>query len=230
MKFAAQPVALAAIVVLFLAASTAHAAGKMRVLLLPSDFAVLELSASGIAETVPDWTKAADASLDEAARGLLTRNPNFELVTLPELTADEQAVLKEHVALYKLTAFTASQMLKLGGAWGEKRTHFNYTLGGGLDFLAQKSGADAALCIAGAQVKSSGGRVAMFLLLAVTGVAIPLGGAEITAGLIDLKSGDVTWMDFAAGVQGDVRAAEGANGTLDALIGRYPKSSLLGRK
>ena len=92
------------------------------------------------------------------------------------------------------------------------------------------SGADAALCIAGAQVKSSGGRVAMFILLAAAGVAIPLGGAQISAGLIDLKSGDVTWMDFASGVKGDVRAADGANGTLDDLVGKYPKSRLLGRK
>jgi hypothetical protein len=229
MKPTAHPIALGGIFALFLVASTAHAAGKMRVLLLPTDFTVLELSASGIAETVPDWTKAAEASLDEAARGVLTKSANFELVTLPELTADEQAALKEYVALYKLTAFTASQVLNLGGAWRDKRTHFDYTLGGGLDFLAKKSGADAALCIAGAQVKSSGGRVAMFILLAAAGVAIPLGGAQITAGLIDLTSGDVTWMDFAAGVKGDVRAADGASGTLDELIGKYPKSRLLGR-
>jgi hypothetical protein len=229
MKPVAQPIALAGVFA-FLVVSTAHAAERMRVLLLPTDFAVLELSASGITETVPDWTKAAEASLDEAARGVLSKSANFELVALPELTADEQAALREYVALYKLTAFTASQMLNLGGAWSGKRAHFDYALGDGLDFLAKKSGADAALCIAGAEVKSSGGRVAMFILLAAAGVAIPLGGAQITAGLIDLKSGDVTWMDFAAGVKGDVRAADGASGTLDDLLGKYPKSRLLGRK
>ncbi len=231
MKAVARPLALAGICALFLVASAAQAADKMRVLLLPTDFSVLELSASGIMEPVPDWTKAADASLDDAARALLGRNANFELVTLPELTPEEQAALKEYVALYKLTAFTASQMLSFGGpAWHGKASHFDYTLGNGLDFLAKKSGADAALCIAGAQVKSSGGRVAMFILLAAAGVAIPLGGAQISAGLIDLKSGDVTWMDFAQGVKGDVRAADGANGTLDDLVGKYPKSRLLGRK
>jgi hypothetical protein len=211
-------------------AASVHAAEKVRVLLLPTDFAVLQLSASGITETVPEWTTAAEASLNAAARSVLTKGANFELVTLPQLTDEEQAALKEHVALYKLTAFTASQMLGLGGAWKDKRTHFDYTLGEGLDFLARKSGADAALCIAGAQVKSSGGRVAMFLLLAAAGVAIPLGGAEVTAGIIDLKSGDVTWLDATMGVKGDVREADGAGKTLDALIGKYPKSTLLGRK
>lgn len=230
MKPSARPSALAVIFALLLVASAAHAADKMRVLLLPTDFAVLELSASGIMETVPDWTKSAEASLDEAARGVLTSNANFELVSLPELTADEQSELKEYVALYKLTAFTASKMLTLGGAWAGKRAHFDYTLGDGLDFLAKKSGADAALCVAGAQVRASGGRVAMFLLLAAAGVAIPLGGAQITAGLVDLKSGDVTWMDLDVGVIDDVRAAEGANKTMNDLIGKYPKSRLLRRK
>jgi hypothetical protein len=168
MKPVAQPIALAGVFA-FLVVSTAHAAERTRVLLLPTDFAVLELSASGITETVPDWTKAAEASLDEAARRVLSKSANFELVALPELTADEQAALREYVALYKLTAFTASQMLNLGGAWSGKRAHFDYALGDGLDFLAKKSGADAALCIAGAEVKSSGGRVAMFILLAAAG-------------------------------------------------------------
>ncbi len=230
MQSIARPVAFAVILTSFVLGSTAYAADKIRVLLLPTDFAVLEFSASGIMETVPDWTTAAEASLNDAARSVLAKNANFEMVTLPQLPEDEQVALKEHVALYKLTAFTASQMLRMGGAWSGKKDHFDYTLGEGLNFLAQKSGADAAICIAGAQVKSSGGRVAMFLLLAAAGVAIPLGGAQMTAGLIDLKSGNVTWLDGAMGLKGDVREADGADKTLDALIGKYPQSTLLGRK
>lgn len=220
------------VVALFLVCSafTETVQAKHRILLLPTDFDVLEWSASGIMETVPDWTEAAESRLTEAASAVLGRHAQFEVVPLPDLTAEERAQLTEHVALYKLTAHTASQMLMQGGPWRDLRKNFDYTLGDGLKFLVERSGADFAACVAGAQVKSSGGRVAMFILLAAAGVAIPMGGAQLSAGVIDLNTGNVTWFDQSMALKGDVREARGADATLSALFGQYPKSRLLGRK
>lgn len=206
-------------------------AEPLKVLLLPVDFDVMQFTASGIVEPMPAETTAAEESLMTAATKTLKASGKFQIVDMPALTPEESAALKEHLALYKLTAVSAAQILQFGGpAWQGKRAHFDYSLGDGLKFLVERSGADAAIVVAGGQVKSSGGRIAMFLLLAAAGVAIPLGGAQVYAGAIDLDTGNITWMEQMVGTKGDVTSPAGADQTLRVVVGAYPKSKLLRRK
>jgi hypothetical protein len=206
-------------------------APPMRVLVLPVDFDVLEMSAGGMIEPVPVATTEAEEALSVAAIKVLKNTKKFQIIDLPAMSEAEAAILKEHVALYKLTAINASQMIRMGGpAWKAKQKNFDYSIGDGLKFLVERSGADAAVVVAGAQVNSSGGRIAMMILLAAAGVAIPLGGAQGTAGIIDLNTGDIKWLEERMGTKGNIREKAGAEQTMMALVGTYPASTLLGNK
>ena len=206
-------------------------AAPLKVLLLPVDFDVLEMSAGGMIEPVPAATTEAEEALTVATVKVLKQTKKFQVIDLPAMSPEEAEILKEHVALYKLTAFNASQMIRLGGpAWKAKQKNFDYSIGDGLKFLIERSGADAAVVVAGAQVNSSGGRIAMMLLLAAAGVAIPIGGAQGTTGIIDLNTGNIQWLEERTGTKGNIREKAGAEQTMMMMVGNYPASTLLGIK
>lgn len=203
----------------------------IKVLLLPVDFDVLEMSASGIVEPVPEATKQAEVSLQDSARLILSASKRFQVIDMPAMSDAEKELLKEHMALYKLTANNAAQMMRLGGpAWKAKQKNFDYSIGDGLKFLIERSGADTAIVVAGAKMSASGGRVAMFILLAAAGVAIPLGGAQATGGLIDLDTGRILWLEDSAAFKGDLNDKLNADNAMKILLGQYPASKLLGIK
>jgi len=203
----------------------------LKVLVLPVDFDMLEFTASGMIEPVPKDTTQAEEQLQGATLRVLRISKKFETVDMPTLTEQERELLKEHVALYKLAAFNAGQMLRMGGpAWKAKRNNFDYSIGDGLKFLLDRSGADAAVVVGGFQLSSSGGRVAMALLLAAAGIAIPMGGAQTTAGVVDLNTGNIRWLDERLGTKGNVREKGGAEQTVRGVIGNYPASTLLKKK
>ncbi|MDH3467673.1 MAG: hypothetical protein OES26_17495, partial [Gammaproteobacteria bacterium] len=106
-------------------------------------------------------------------------------------------------ALYQVVASTARALIAHGGkAWQHKASRFDYTLGDGLAFLAERSGADAGLIVIGAQSVSSAGRSALSIFSvvtgALTGVYMPMtgGGTFLTAGIVDFRTGDVLWFNF----------------------------------
>lgn len=207
------------------------APAPIKVLLLPVDYDILEMSAAGMIEPVPDATREAEAMLLNSADLVLRAKKRFQVIDLPAMSDEEKEVLKEHIALYKLTAVNAAQMLRMGGpAWKAKQKNFDYSIGDGLKFLIERSGADTAMVVAGAKVGTSGGRVAMFILLAAAGVALPMGGSQATAGLIDLDTGRILWLEERMGLKGNVREQPGADLAMRSLLGPYPASSLLGIK
>lgn len=207
------------------------AAAPIKVLLLPVDFDVMEFSAAGMVEPKPDETAATEVMMMDSAGRVLRGTKKFQVVDMPALTDAEKDVLKEHIALYKLTAVNAAQMMRLGGpAWKAKQKNFDYSIGDGLKYLIERSGADTAVVVAGAKVSSSGGRVAMMLLLAAAGVAIPMGGAQATAGLVDLDTGRILWLEDSAAFKGDLSEKPNADTAMKTLLGQYPASKLLGVK
>lgn len=168
-------------------------------ILLPLKIEVKEMTASGITEVVPAWTETGitnfQASLqqnDPQPLGKLT------LVELPELSDEESALLDQHIALNETVVFTAISTTGSlsGNAWQHKSKHFDYSIGPGLSFLADKTGADKALVLIGEDVRSSAGRKTAAVVLAAFGVGIPLGHTMTIANVIDLRTGDILWLDY----------------------------------
>lgn len=167
-------------------------------ILLPLKIKVKEMTASGITEVVPAWTETGinnfHASLQRNEQKLFG---NLTLVELPELTPEESALLDQHLALNETVVGTAiaTTSPSSGNAWLHKSRHFDYSIGPGLSLLADKTGADKAIMVIGEDVRSSSGRKAAFIVLAAFGVGIPLGNAVTIASIIDLRTGDILWVD-----------------------------------
>ena len=167
----------------------------LKVLVMPSEVKIFNITAGGSLDIAADGTAAATAETDTATQRDVPANARLQMVTMPTLSADEQATLKEHLALYKLAASQANQVRALGGDWHEVLENFDYSVGPGLQFLKQRTGADAALVVFGADGESTGGRVAMGIFLAALGVGIAGGSNYLYAGIIDLNTGNIIWLD-----------------------------------
>ena len=131
------------------------------ILLLAMDIEVSELSAGGLLDVVPSWTKEAKQRLRTALEGhqgeLLA---GAHLVDLPVLSDEERQRLDDYLALNETVAADALTMtapINQGG-WRHKLKHFDYTIGPGLAFLADKTGADQALILIGQDVRTTSGR------------------------------------------------------------------------
>jgi hypothetical protein len=168
------------------------------VIVLPMDIKVKEMSAAGQQEEVPAWSKQANNNfrheLGAQSPGQLA---GLKLRFAPDLLAEDQAQVDEYLALTHVVAGNALVFTgPLGGeAWRHKAKHFDYSIGPGLSFLADQTGADKALLLIGEDVHSSSGRKAAFVMAAAFGVAIPLGHTVAIAALVDLRTGNVLWMN-----------------------------------
>lgn len=207
--------------------------GARRIVMLPVEFTVYQKSVAGI-EAVPDWTETAKFALGDAAIKMLQQDERFQVVALPQFDGETQGLLREHVELFKIIGNTSISMLQYGGkAWAEKKTNFDYTLGDGLGFLADASGADYAFLIAGAQVAQTGGAAFMELLAAAAGAYVGGGGTFVFAGIADLHTGDVKWFNNRSGVQvfgmtgTDLRKPETALEVVTQMFSGFPESSLV---
>lgn len=176
------------------------------VVVLPPQIFVYELSAGGVPTRMADWEAVARTHLATAATRLATEAGLFTARPAPVFAADEQALVDTHLGLYERVA----QSVFLYGrgeqsAWAHKKQEFDYTLGPGLAFLRERTGADAALVMLGSDFISSDGRKALFFAGLALGMIMPLGQSFLTLGVVDLKTGDVQWMSFDASSRLDTR-------------------------
>lgn len=198
-----------------------------KVVLLPADITVGEMSAGGVVERVDDWSKQANAAVNAAIRTHISTRNDLQLVEVAGLSNDDLARVEQHRALYDQVAGAA--FIYNGPGWEHKRERFDYTLGNGLRFLKQKTGADAAIFVIGNDRISTGGRKALAFLGAAFGVGIQVGYSFLTAGIVDLNTGDVLWLDYAVKPEDplglfskDMRQAAGAQAMVSNIFRNYP--------
>lgn len=193
-----------------------------KVVLLPPQVFLYEISAGGVPTRMTDWEATARTNINSAASRLASESRLFELVAAPLSDTLAQETLDAHIGLYDRVA----QSVFVYGrgeqsAWAHKKMEFDYTVGPGLAFLREQTGADAALIILGSDFISSGGRKAAFIAGLALRVIMPLGQSFLTAGIVDLKTGDVQWMSFDSGYK-DTRDAADVDRLMRALYQTWP--------
>jgi hypothetical protein len=202
-----------------------------KVLLLPSTFIEFQNAVSGL-EAIPDWTEAARKNLGDAARDSLQAT-GLQLEALPDLTPKEAVIVHDHIAVAQLIVGAGTQYVD--DDWHKHRADFDRTIGDGLHFLHERTGADYALLIDGTQVRQSGGRVAMRLLgtlaTAAAGiVVVPTGGGGevLNISLLDLNNGTVAWFSSSrtknvfGSAGADFRDAGATQAAIKKLFESYP--------
>ncbi|GAB4168089.1 MAG: hypothetical protein Fur0039_06160 [Rhodocyclaceae bacterium] len=190
---------------------------------IPADILVREVSAGGVLERVPKWTEEASSNCTRAIREIAAERSDFELLAQPELSEEEREVLERYLATYLVVGSTAHGLTVIDDpAWAHKRKHFDYTLGTGLAFLRERTGADAAILMVGDDVVSTGERKTLAVVGALFGVAVPLGRSILAAGVVDLATGDILWMNYSASLQYDLKDYASVRKMFDEMFRAYP--------
>ena len=198
----------------------------VKLIALPLSIKVKEMSAGGIKEEVGAWSKQAKGHIVSAMRSGKPFAGKFDLVPLGELSTDDQATVDEHVALFNVVAGSAMGHTMIGPvetAWVPKAKRFDYTLGPGLAFLREKTGAEYALILNGEDVISSEGRKVAFVAAALFGVGIPLGHSFMLAGIVELQTGDILWLNYTFSPGSETfRERADVDSRLSELFADYP--------
>lgn len=192
-----------------------------KVLLLPVDVIIKEVTAGGVAEEVPDWSKQGSANVREALSKYFNaeKKKKIRLMEMPKLSDRDTDNVKQHLALYRRVAGAVVDTSYGQMPWPHKIQKFDYTLGQGLSALAERTGADSAIIVVGEdEVSTTGRKIAAFFLDSVS-----YGHSFLSAAIVNLRSGDILWFNYAFQYKStDLREADDALKLVDMLFQEYP--------
>lgn len=191
-----------------------------RIVIMPLDIELFSMSAGGVLEPKADWTEAAQKHFKNA---LLAKRGQFGLSTV-ELSAQQADEADEINALHGAIA-RAIAMHHFGpGSLNlpTKEGKLDWSMGEPVRLVKQMTGADYALFSWVRDSYASAERVATMIALAMLGVGVQGGMQQAYASLVDLNTGQVLWFNQLVRAGGDLREAEKAAETLEALLARFP--------
>lgn len=204
-----------------LAPGFTHLTKSAQVLVMPVDVELFSMSAGGVNEPRADWTSAAHGFMRSA---LATKAAHLGLKTqqMEEHAADEFA---EPIALHAAVAGSIALHHSLGGGWAlpTKEGKLDWSFGDAMKPLQAKTGARYGLFVWVRDSYASAERKLAMVGLALLGVGVP-GGAQVGyASLVDLHTGQVLWFNRLARSSGDLREAQSAGESIEALLAGFPK-------
>lgn len=183
-------------------------------------------STGGLFEPNVDWTEQAKSLLNLELAKVQGQLGN-EVVQMPELIGNDARTMAEYDNLFSTVAASVVEYQFFSGNRlpTKKRGGFDWTLGADISRLKELSGADYGLFLYTEDQYGSFGRKAFqFLAAGLLGAGISSGVHKGYAGLVDLNTGDLVWLnaDFAMG--GDVRTEEGMTKRVSQLFEDFPGS------
>src|SRR5690606_38167765 len=107
--------------------------------------------------------------------------------------------------------------------WEDRAARFDYTLGYGLPWLRDRTGADALLVTFGVDYQSTGGRKAMTVIGAMVGIGLPTGFARVRCGLVDLSTGNILWLHSEGTGTGNLTDEATMRGIVEKTFASLPR-------
>ncbi len=203
-----------------------HRAGTARVLLMPMEIELAELTVGGLWGPKADWTEAAKTYLAQAVEEQLSVRGALVVRYRPPTEDHEKA--HQHHQLIKLHNAVGSEIIraKYGSNYElpTKRGKFDWTLGRDVNVLREDYAADYALFLF---VRDSYATTERKLLsLVLTGLLLfPVtpGGSQVAfASLVNLRDGDIEWFNRLVSYTGDLRDQRSAQKTVSELLAKLP--------
>jgi len=193
-----------------------------RIVLMPPDIRYYLLTASGVPEANVEWTEAAKTNFSKALLDYAdVIGADVNTIAADNMSPDEIQYETLHSAV-GLTLMTHHfGMAKLPSKAGV----FDWSLGPGVDIIARNHEADYALFVYYRDYQASGGRVAFAILAAAAGVGVSTGTEHGFASLVDLKTGDIVWFNVVNAGVGELRDADSAAKTVNALFKNIPTAT-----
>ena len=188
-----------------------------RIVVMPVDVEIFEMTTAGM-EPRADWTEQAGIHLRAA---LMSRKSKLSTTSV-ELPGKVTPIIDELQHLHRAVGDAMFVhhwgLLKLPTKDGK----LDWSLGEEVRTIREATGADYALFTWMRDSHSSGGRVAMTIFAAAFGVAVQQPIQKGYASLVELSSGRIVWFNFLQRGGGDLREAETARETMEALLREYP--------
>jgi len=201
-----------------------RAAGTARVIVMPLDIELSELTVGGLHEPKADWTEQGRQHVAAALeRFLQTKGALVVPYQPPARNQDDEVrdeqLLKLHDAVGG--AILVHQYMPIF-ALPTKAKRFDWTLGASVRDLQARSGADYALFVVFRDSYASPGRVALMVGATLFRVAVPGGVRVGFASLVDLRTGNILWFNRLIDLAGDLRTSKPAARAVESLLVKLP--------
>ncbi len=201
-----------------------------KILLFRPAVSVGAQSTGGMFEPNADWTDKARANIGDALAKRQAKLGNV-VVSPPEAFGQDAQLVAEYTNLFGAVAeAVVSYQFFVGNRLPTKKRDnkagvFNWSLGEGVRDLPGAKDADYALFIYNKDAYGSTGRKLLQIAAALgPGIAVKSGEHIGYAGLVDLKTGNVLWLNADAAMGGDVRELDGAEKRVGQLLEEFPGS------
>jgi len=201
------------------------APGTAKIVLMRPSIKVGEQSTGGLFEPNSDWTDQAKQNLGKAIADAQSGLGNL-VVPYVEPPGASGAMAMEYRALFKAVVSSVVEYQFFSGnrlPTKKRKNGFEWTLGPAIARLPGLEGADYALFIETEdQYGSTGRKMAQVVGALLPGISMPSGVHKGSAGLVDLKTGDLVWLNADLAMGGDVRTEEGASKRVSQLFEGFP--------
>ena len=198
--------------------------GTARILLLEPSVRVGAQSTGGMFEPNADWTEQARQNIERELARVQGQLGN-EIVRLEFDGSPHTAPLRKYHALFGAVAGSVIEYQFFTGnrlPTKKRDKTFIWTVGPQIRDLAVLDGFDYILLIRTKDAYGSTGRKLLQIAGMLGGVAVTSGEHVGYAGLIDVKTGDLVWLNADMQMGGDVRDPEGAEKRVGQLLEGFP--------
>lgn len=205
---------------------SARASEDVRVLLMPPEIVLGQVTAGGLLEPNAAWTASANKNLIDAIReNLYAKNATLVIYEPPE---GDMLKEYEHNQLIKLHEAVGGAILqhkyRYGVPLATKEGKFDWTLGDGVKVLRDEYNADYALFVYVRDTYASSGRMLLSVALSLM-FLFPVhagSGQQGFATLVDLETGDLIWFNRLVSMSGNLRSPEPAREVATKLLTDLP--------
>lgn len=198
--------------------------GTAKIVLMRPTVRVGEQSTGGLFEPNADWSTQSRENLAAAIRQVQGSLGNT-VVDYVEPVGADTATISAYQSLFSVVAGSVIEFQFFPGnrlPIKKRKDAFEWTLGPEVAQLPGLEGADYALFVFTEDQFGSGGRKALQIVGLLAGVAVTSGVHKGYAGLVDLKTGDLVWLNADLAMGGDVRTPEGAEKRVTQLFEGFP--------
>lgn len=189
-------------------------------------------STGGIFEPNAEWTERSKANI-QAALSKLQRQLGNEVIVAPDAFGEEARNVEEHMALFAAVSRAVIEYQFFVGnrlptkKQDNKSSIFDWSLGQGVAALPGAKDADYGLFLYNKdEFGSTGRKLLQVVALLGAGVAVKSGEHVGYAGLVDLRTGDLLWLNADAAMGGDVREPDGSEKRVRQLLEDFPGSTI----
>ena len=198
--------------------------GTVKIILMRPSISVGAQSTGGMREPNADWTNQAVENITAALKRSQGKLGN-EVIVYEEGVSGEGALTSQYGNLFTAVADSVIEYQFFAGnrlPTKKRSKDFDWSVGPGLAQLKSLQGNDYALFINTRDDFGSTGRKVLQVMAFLARIPVTSGVHRGYAGLVDLKTGELVWLNADREMGGDVRTAEGADKRVAQLLEGFP--------